>query len=103
MQKERVVAERALVFSNVFLDVLKAYVLKRVGEEVAASNPRALVVEESAVLESDGDRLKFLIRVICFSEIGSLLSVRLSQEILEEFSLPGFKIDIIESSPVSPS
>ena len=56
-----------------------------------------------SLLEPDGDRLKFLIRVVCFSEIDSMLAIRLSHEILEEFSLPGFKIDIVESYPVSPS
>jgi len=102
MQKEHADAERASVFSNVFLNVLKTHVLRRVIEDIKAEDPTVLVVEGSAHLKPEGERLRFTVRAVCFSDLSSHLINRLSQEILEEFSLPGFRIDILTSSPVSP-
>ena len=90
------------MFNNVFLDVLRTYILKRLKEDLHNLDSKILVVDDSASLISDDSRLKFEVRIISCLPVDDSISRTLSQEILEEFSLPGFRVDLLMSSPVSP-
>ena len=105
MRGEHAVVEKVLVSDISFFKDLTQHILDRIRAEIDEQCDKVLVVGDSAKLYVVGPDLSFNIRLIYFEEYDKTVKricQQLSQEILEDFSLPGFEIQPVRHCAISP-